>query len=33
MRLVGLEETITIYSTVDEAAAEFAEERDDPYSA
>ncbi|ORM34984.1 STAS domain-containing protein [Williamsia sp. 1135] len=33
MRLVGLDETITMYSTVDEAAAQFAEERDDPYSA
>jgi hypothetical protein len=33
MRLVGLDETIMMYSSVDEAAAEFADERNDPYSA
>lgn len=33
MRLVGLDQTIVMYSSVDEAAADFAGEREDPYSA
>ncbi len=33
MRLVGLDETIVIYSTVNEAAADFVAESKDPYSA
>jgi anti-anti-sigma factor len=33
MRLVGLDQTIVMYSTVDEAAADFADESKDPSSA
>lgn len=33
MRLVGLHETIVMYSTVDEAATEFAGGNEDPHSA
>lgn len=33
MRLVGLDQTIVMYSSVDEAAADFAGESNDPYSA
>ncbi|WP_081906727.1 MULTISPECIES: STAS domain-containing protein [Actinomycetes] len=33
MRLVGLDKTILMYATVDAAAADFAEESNDPYTA